>query len=269
MTIRQQGGVFGRNPSFNDATVEDLTVTGSVNVPNDSISGNAINGGTATPTTLLVNTTTNPNNMDMRFFGITEFDSAGATLATFLSSNGATTLGAIGQGNYVVSGAPSNSFGIRSDVNLPIAAGGSTKVADFTVNGLAFVDGKGIDFSATAGTGTSELFDDYEEGTWTPTYTGFTSDPVTVSAAYCKIGRCVRINALLFGGACADGASIGGLPFTSANALGGGAVSAWTHTDPSTQISGVVINNASSIININAITHGGVYWTLEVSYQVD
>ena len=44
MTIRQQGGVFGRNPTFND-----LTVDGSVSVPNDSITGNAINGGTATP----------------------------------------------------------------------------------------------------------------------------------------------------------------------------------------------------------------------------
>jgi hypothetical protein len=44
MTIRQQGGVFGRNPTFND-----LTVDGSVTVPSDSITGDAINGGTATP----------------------------------------------------------------------------------------------------------------------------------------------------------------------------------------------------------------------------
>ena len=29
--------------------------------------------------------------------------------------------------------------------------------------------GHGIDFSATSGTGTSELLADYEEGTWTPT----------------------------------------------------------------------------------------------------
>ena len=28
--------------------------------------------------------------------------------------------------------------------------------------------GKGIDFSATPGTGTSELLTDYEEGDWTP-----------------------------------------------------------------------------------------------------
>ena len=225
MTIKQQGGVFGRNPSFNDATVEDLTVTGSVNVPNDSISGNAINGGTATPTTLLVNTTTNPNSRNARVFGITEFDSAGATLVTFLTSNGATSLGAIGQGNYVVSGAPSNSFGIRSDVNLPIAAGGTTKVADFTVNGLAFVDGKGIDFSATSGTGTSELFDDYEEGTWTPTLKALTTDFDSVtydairSASYTKVGRVVQIQLTMRTDAITVGSAtgllaIGGLPFT-------------------------------------------------------
>ena len=46
-----------------------------------------------------------------------------------------------------------------------------TKQCETSTNGLAFPSGKGIDFSATAnGTGsgsTSELFDDYEEGTWT------------------------------------------------------------------------------------------------------
>ena len=42
---------------------------------------------------------------------------------------------------------------------------------DLTVsagNVIIGTSGKGIDFSATAGTGTSELLDDYEEGTWTP-----------------------------------------------------------------------------------------------------
>lgn len=42
MTIKQQGGIFGRNPTFND-----LTVDGSVTVPANSISGNAVDGGTA------------------------------------------------------------------------------------------------------------------------------------------------------------------------------------------------------------------------------
>jgi hypothetical protein len=43
-----------------------------------------------------------------------------------------------------------------------------TLQCETSANGLAFPSGKGIDFSATSGTGTSELFDDYEEGTFTP-----------------------------------------------------------------------------------------------------
>ena len=48
---------------------------------------------------------------------------------------------------------------------------------DVTIDGplsandnIVMANGKGIDFSATSGTGTSELFDDYEEGTWTPEF---------------------------------------------------------------------------------------------------
>jgi hypothetical protein len=49
MTIKQNGGVFGRNPTFNDVTIDgDLTVegtvihTGDLTVDNINISGNAI-----------------------------------------------------------------------------------------------------------------------------------------------------------------------------------------------------------------------------------
>jgi len=40
----------------------------------------------------------------------------------------------------------------------------------YVMNGnvIMSTSGSGIDFSATAGTGTSELLDDYEEGVWTP-----------------------------------------------------------------------------------------------------
>jgi hypothetical protein len=57
--------------------------------------------------------------------------------------------------------------------------------------------GKGIDFSATAGTGTSELLADYEEGTFTPTVTsefGTIGTTTVTSATYTKIGRLVSIN---------------------------------------------------------------------------
>ena len=58
--------------------------------------------------------------------------------------------------------------------------------------------GKGIDFSATAGTGTSELLADYEEGTWTPSLTGSTSGSATSGGNtygnYTKVGRLVTLN---------------------------------------------------------------------------
>jgi hypothetical protein len=62
-----------------------------------------------------------------------------------------------------------------------------------TGNLIMGTSGKGIDFSATPGTGTSELFADYEEGTWTPTWGGTTTNPTctytTQTGKYTKIGN--------------------------------------------------------------------------------
>jgi hypothetical protein len=62
--------------------------------------------------------------------------------------------------------------------------------------------GKGIDFSATPGTGTSELLADYEEGTWLPTFTtsgaAFTSITYDIrNGSYVKIGSYVYCEAHL------------------------------------------------------------------------
>jgi hypothetical protein len=62
---------------------------------------------------------------------------------------------------------------------------------------LSFASGQGIDFSATAdtsatgATANSELFDNYEEGTWTPTVSAGTIGVETGSAHYIKVGRLV------------------------------------------------------------------------------
>lgn len=50
MTIKQQGGVFGRNPTFNNVTVEgDLTVAGSYVQGGDlTVDGNLTVNGTTT-----------------------------------------------------------------------------------------------------------------------------------------------------------------------------------------------------------------------------
>jgi hypothetical protein len=82
--------------------------------------------------------------------------------------------------------------------------------------------GKGIDFSATAGTGTSELLSDYEEGTWTPVDASGAGLTLTVANAfYTKIGRQVIASAQVSYPVTVDGsaAAIGGLPFV-ANASG-------------------------------------------------
>jgi hypothetical protein len=95
---------------------------------------------------------------------------------------------------------------------------GKIKVSDNIVIGTS---GKGIDFSATAGTGTSELLADYEEGTFTPAMSSGSGGPIVLSTAtgkYTKIGNVVTFalrvtvsNANLAGGAI----SITNLPFTS------------------------------------------------------
>jgi hypothetical protein len=53
---------------------------------------------------------------------------------------------------------------------------------------LVVSNGKGIDFSLTPGTGTSELLNDYEEGTWTPSLGGNTTY-ITQTGTYVKIGK--------------------------------------------------------------------------------
>ena len=93
-----------------------------------------------------------------------------------------------------------------------------------TGNVVMATSGKGIDFSATAnssGTMTSELLNDYEEGTWTPVATGLTNvGAVTYTATYTKIGRVVYINlkvtAVTSTTSVANTTFFSGLPFTPA-----------------------------------------------------
>jgi hypothetical protein len=92
-----------------------------------------------------------------------------------------------------------------------------------TTGNLIVASGQGIDFSATAGTGTSELLNDYEEGTWTPVVSGSsTAGTGTYSiqaASYSKIGNRVLFSAYIVYSAHTGTGNmrIGGLPFTIAN----------------------------------------------------
>jgi len=81
-------------------------------------------------------------------------------------------------------------------------------------NVVMATSGTGIDFSATAGTGTSEILADYEEGTWTGTVTGGTFTNLT-TGRYTKIGRQVFASITPNTTAITGNLVISGLPFAA------------------------------------------------------
>ena len=90
-----------------------------------------------------------------------------------------------------------------------------------TGNLVIGTSGKGIDFSATPGTGTSELLADYEEGTWTPTASGWSGTYTAQSGTYTKVGRLVTVSGRIVvtggTGTWSGFVQVGGLPFTGSN----------------------------------------------------
>jgi hypothetical protein len=119
-----------------------------------------------------------------------------------------------------------------TDDQIDIKIGGSD-VASFTSNGLKMVSGKGIDFSATSdtaatgATANSELLDDYEEGTWTPSDESGASQTFTFAGQpyYTKIGNIVTVQAFINvpSNSSGNAVQIGSLPFSIAtDAYGSG-----------------------------------------------
>lgn len=104
------------------------------------------------------------------------------------------------------------------------------KVRVYNANFVVGTSGNGIDFSATSGSGTSELLADYEEGTWTPVLTANTPGDLSVTYSnqigrYTKVGRLVSLQCIISTSAfthttASSFVKITGLPFTSANFAG-------------------------------------------------
>ena len=173
-------------------------------------------------------------------------------------------------GNYWAVGidGSENELNIAFDADSQASLGGGDSLlaidsaGDVTVNSGNLVmgtAGKGIDFSATSdgsGTATSELFDDYEEGTWSPTLVNsagsslasdYTQDGTT-AGKYTKIGNIVHVQ-FYWGGysssALTTSIHLGGLPYaTEASPFGGHASNAcggynWDTNNTSTLIAGV------------------------------
>ena len=149
-----------------------------------------------------------------------------------------------GTGNTVLSATPT----LSGDVTLS------------TGNLVIGTSGKGIDFSATAGTGTSELLADYEEGIWTPTLDNVIVTYSFNEAKYVKIGRyvfcsCV-ISTTLIDNTDTSSFVIGGLPYASADAG---------------YAAGSIANNGSSAALLTTAVRNitGVYIASSLLYLVD
>ena len=102
-----------------------------------------------------------------------------------------------------------------------------TAAAGITLDGVTLKDGnvvlangKGIDFSATPNTGTSELLSDYEEGTWSPNVGGDATYYVQ-EGFYVKVGKLVHVWGKLVVNVLGTGSTtlVSGLPYTSASSI--------------------------------------------------
>lgn len=80
-----------------------------------------------------------------------------------------------------------------SVANLTAGRAISATQLTLTTGNLIVASGQGIDFSATPGTGTSELLADYEEGTWTPNQ----GSGLTVTGAFSSVGYYTKVGNLV------------------------------------------------------------------------
>ena len=154
--------------------------------------------------------------------------------------------------------------------------------ATVTGNFVPSTAGKGIDFSAAthAAGMTSELLNDYEEGTFTATLAGFTTSPtvpVTSTSRYTKVGRTVTAQ-IAFKNVSTVGASgpilIQGLPYAAGDdaiataaqsGMGGLNVTAGLLSSGTTTIE---LIGAVAYVNISFTAGVGQYLFLNITYTV-
>jgi hypothetical protein len=165
---------------------------------------------------------------------------------------------------------------------LPMRILPSNDIVALSGNFVVGASGKGIDFSADPSPAgmTSELLDDYEEGTFTATLAGFTTNPttpVTSTSRYTKIGRQVscQINFVSVDTTGALGAIlVQGLPFAAGSeTIGAAAQGAMSSTNIPAALLGagatqmeIIASNAR--INLPFTAGAGQFLQINITYTV-
>ena len=224
MSIKQNGGVFGRNPTFNDVTIDGtLTFNGDIDIDSDlKVSGDLDVTGAANLASLnvtpgisslsVVDTANSAVSYPVKVSHLpsgTTGNGLGVGIDFYLKNSTysmeaqVATIEAVGiseaeiANDLVFKTKWQNALAERARFKGRSATAG---VVDFRLsngNVIMGTSGSGIDFSATAGTGTSEVLSDYEEGEFAVTLTPSTSGSIALQAGadtmlYNKVGRVVH-----------------------------------------------------------------------------
>ena len=172
----------------------------------------------------------------------------------------------------------SNAFFLNDQTNTKIpflvAANAPSDSLAITATGLVTIATGQIRFPAVSSASTNaNTLDDYEEGTFTPTFTASTTNPtVTYTAftygAYVKIGRLVFINLRVSLSALSSAGTgnirIAGLPFSSNATDAYGQLSigyrgSWTTTAPTL----AYVEAAQTFINLGTVSGGSTSLTTQ------
>lgn len=188
MTIKQHGGIFGRNPTFNDVDVDGTLSVGGTALPTPS---NIAKLDTAQEFT---------QEQEIKVSDITAYDATAAdaqvTVGPTLFLNNPTNSNTTVAGQVV--------FGLRSTpyyARLGATGGsipkifvgiGTSEIARFTSDGITF----------NGDTAAANALDDYEEGEYIVTVTPSTSGTVTLNTGfdtgmYVKVGNLVTVSAFI------------------------------------------------------------------------
>jgi len=265
MTIKNRGGVFGRNPTFNDVDVDGTLTVGGNAVP---AANTILVDGDIGVTVQLYDAATAKTNVSQTFTALQNFNFAGGGnyVATFQTTTTATPYTVnIGETSGSASGYPL----------FRVGQSYSPFTDYFRVNsqGNIYATG-GVHIGGTAAA--NEL-SDYEEGSWTPVLVGsssagtatFVSGP---NGTYTKIGNQVTvyfswdISAHTGTGAL----RVNGLPFTASSATAIGSIMDGNYTYPASRTK-LVPYAVGAVIRFYGVGSGVGYTenTLDVVHQMN
>jgi len=231
MTIKKHGGIFGRNPTFNDVNVDgDLTVSGNLSA---NIEATTVTADSTVP--LTVNRT-------------------GSQGDTIQIEDDGTKIGTVGVKGGALFLADVSGTGLRFESNGivmtdgdgdKIAASYSLGLGAYPIGSIFLGSGHGIYMDGN--NGLANKFDDYEEGTWTPVFNGVTGG--SQRGTYTKVGDLVTAYGYMDGGtATVVQASVTGLPFAAGSEKG--AVHSWHNTWTPTSNGGWVYQSGTNLLFI-------------------